>query len=240
MNRLFLLAIVGTLFFTACKDSDQPEQGKEPETPEKKQLGCVTGKITIFNTGSVTDAYVRLSLSENGDAIYSKLIASNGDYTIDNVEEGTYFFRVYKQDFVDELFDEAIRVQPKVLNGGNCRQMDWAITKLPPNLYIVEVNSETKITKLDFDNNEDRLYFQLYNNSATTYTWFTDFEDVKLTKKWLGTWNPISGTLKPNEAKIITITIDRTKLESGQNTARFLIDSDKGGGGELTITATAP
>ena len=48
------------------------------------------------------------------------------------------------------------------------------------------------------------------------------------------------GTLKPNEAENISITIDRSKLEIGKNTAKFLIDSDKGGGWELTISATRP
>ena len=119
--------------------------------------------------------------------------------------------------------------------------MDWAISKLPPNLYIVYVGTENKRDTLDFGMEENRLYFQIYNNSANTYTWFTDFEEVKLDKKWLGIMNPVTGTLYPNDKpEIIAVTIDRTKLVSGKNTAKFLIDSDRGGGGVLTVIATAP
>jgi hypothetical protein len=242
MNRLFLLTIIGALLLTACKDSDRSEQGKEPETPENKQLGCITGKITIFNTGSVTDAYVRLSLSREGEALYSGKIGSNGDYTIDNVKEGTYFLNVYKPGFVDTLFNKAISIQSKALNGDYCRPMDWAITKLPPSLYIVEVGTEKKINTLDFGISGNRLYFQIYNNSTNTYKWCTDFEEVKLDHEWLGTMTPIRGSLSPNDnPEIITLTIDRTKLQSGQpSSTQFLIKSDKSGGGVLTIIATAP
>jgi hypothetical protein len=245
MKNFFLLLVIGLLLSACDKDGKDLEQGQgngqEPEKPEISKLGCVTGKITIFNTGSVTDAYVRLSLSEKGEAIYSKLIATNGDYTIDNVEEGTYYFKVFKQGTVDILFHETIRVQPKELNDGKCRQMDWAISKLPPNLYIVEVGTENKIDTIDFGMSENRLYFQIYNNSENTYTWCTDFDEVKLDKKWLGAMNPTTGTLYPNDKpEIITITIDRTKLVSGKNTAKFLINSDKDGGGVLTIIAEVP
>jgi hypothetical protein len=240
MRKLYLLAMIvmcGILLFFAC---NKGEENPDSNQGQGQSEGCVTGKITIFNTGSIdeTHAYVRLSLSEKGEVIYSKLIQPSGDYTID-VKEGTYFFRVYKQDFVDTLFNETIKIQPKVLNGG-CRQMDWAISKLPPHLYLVEVNTENVIDTLDFGSYEDRLYFQIYNNSTNTYTWFTDFEDVKSTKKWLRSMSPISGTLNLNELVVITITIDRTMLDAGQNSTKFLIDSNKGGGGVLTVIATVP
>lgn len=233
MKNINLLVAIGVLLFSACNQGE-----KDKEQPDENTLGCVTGKITIYNTGSVIDAYVRFSLTKEGEAIYSELIDSDGDYTIDNVEEGTYFFRVYKQGFVDTLFIETISVQPKVQNGGYCRQMDWAITKLPPHLYVVEVNTENVINTLDFGNTEDRLHFQIYNNSENTYTWWSDFEDVKSTKKWLNSMTIPSSSLVPKETKNITITIDRTQLESGPNTAKILIDSDKGGGWVLSIIAT--
>lgn len=235
MKKIFVLIMIGMLLFAACeKDGKNTE-----EQPQNNKLGCITGKITIFNTGNATDAYVRLSASENGDALYSELIKSDGDYTINNVQEGLYFFRVYKQGFVDTLFNETIKILPKELNGGNCRKMDWAISKLPPHLYIVEVNTENVIHTLDFGSSDDRMYFQIYNNSENTYTWSTDFDDVKLTKKWLNTMNKTAGTLKQNSPENITITIDRTKLDAGKNTTKFLVDSDKGGGWELTVIATS-
>lgn len=241
MKKIFLFIVTGALLLSACDEGRKDTKLiEESEQTKDSELGCISGKITIFNTGNVTDAYVRLSLSENGDVIYSELIAANGDYTIDKIKEGRYFFRVFKAGFVDTLFNETIKIQPKVFNNGNCRQMDWAISKLPPNLYIVEVNSETRINTLDFGNHEDRLYFQIYNNSANTYTWFTDFDEVKLNKGWLTAMSPVSGTLSPNKAAIIMITIDRHKLEPGTNSAKFLIDSNNGGGGVLTITATTP
>jgi hypothetical protein len=234
MKKRFVLAMISMFLFTTCnKDGKNTEE----EQLEDNKLGCITGKITIFNTGSVTDAYVRLSTSESGNALYSGQI-KDGDYTINNVQEGTYFFRVYKQGFVDTLFNETIKILPKELNSGSCRRMDWAISKLPPHLYVVEVNSENVIHTLDFGSSDDRLYFQIYNNSETIYTWSTDFDDVKLTKKWLNTMNKTSGILRLNDPENITITIDRTKLGTGKNTTKFLIDSDKGGGWELTVTAT--
>jgi len=245
MKRVFLLLAIGTLLFTSCKQPDQPEQERDPEAPSEPQppsdnRGCITGTITIFNTGELTDAFVRLYLYKGGEVIHSDRIDSRGHFTIDNVEEGTYFFGVYKQGTIDTLFNDAIRILPKVLNNDACRRMDWAISKLPPNLYIVEVGTENRINTLDFGTYEDRLYFQIYNNSAITYTWFTDFEEVKRSREWLGTMQPLGGTLQPNSAVIITLTIDRNKLDAGLNSARFLIDSDSGGGGVLTVTATIP
>lgn len=237
MKYIYMLMTIEILLFFAC-DKEKVDSTQV----EDASFGCITGKITIFNTGSVTDAYVQLSISENSDAIYSKLIASDGDYTIDNVEEGTYFFSVYKQGFIDTLFNEAIRIQPQVLNDGNCRQMDWAISSLPPHLYVVEVNTENVISTLDFGNSDDMLYFQIYNNSENTYKWWSNFEDVKLTREWLNTmtYSLDTVTLTPNETKNITLAIDRTNLNTGQNTANILIDSDNGGGWVLSIVAVAP
>ncbi len=240
MRKTFLLSVIGMLLFSACqkyKDEKPVEKPIEDQQPDDR-LGCITGKITIFNTGGTTDAYVQLLASKNGGAIYSKRLGTNGDYTIDNVSEGVYYFKVYKKNFVDTLFHETIRILPKAQNGGDCRSMDWAISKLPPHLYVVGVNTENVIHVLDFGESDERCYFQLYNNSETTYSWSTDFDEVRQTKRWLGSMNKVTGSLKPNETESISITIDRSGLEIGENTAKFLIDSDKGGGWELTISAT--
>jgi hypothetical protein len=242
MKRLLLLVIIGALLFSTCKKDEKctcTEQ--EQEQPGDNKLGCIEGKITFFNTGSVTDAYVMLSSIQEEGPFYRELIKSNGDYTIDNVEEGTYFFKVEKAGAEDNIFPETIKIEPKALNEGGCRKMDWAISKLPPHLYLVEVNTENVLDTIDFGSYGDRYYFQIYNNSANTYTWSTDFEEVKSSKKWLGTITPNAGTLKSNDNPVtVIITIDRTKLETGQNSAKFLINSDNGGAKVLTIIATTP
>lgn len=235
MKKMFMLAVIGMFLLPAC-EKDTKEEPMEEKQPDK--LGCITGKITIFNTGSSTDANVQLLTSKRGEIIYSKKIEANGDYTIDNVKEGIYYFKVYKKNFVDTLFPETIKILPKEQNGGDCRSMDWAISKLPPHLYVVEINTENVIHTLDFGSSEDRLYFQLYNNSETTYSWSTDFDEVKQTKRWLDKMDKKTGTLKPNDTESISITIDRSRLGIGNNTAKFLIDSDKGGAWELTVSAT--
>ena len=235
MRKIFTLAVSGMFLFLGCGE-DKGSAGQESEN----KLGCITGKITIFNTGSSTAAHVQLLISKNGEAIHRERIGRNGDYTIDNVEEGVYYFKVYKKNFVDTLFHETIRILPKEQNGGSCRNMDWVISMLPPRLYVLEVNTNNEIYTLDFGESDDQFYFQLYNNSDTTYSWSTDFDEVKQRKTWLDKIDKTMGTLKPNEAENISITIDRSKLEIGKNTAKFLIDSDKGGGWELTISATRP
>lgn len=235
MKIMFMLVVIGMLLLPACeKDKGTTEEEQQLEN----KLGCITGKITIFNTGNSTDAQVQLLTSKHGEIIYNKRIETNGDYTIDNVKEGIYYFKVYKKDFVDTLFPETIKILPKKQNGGDCRSMDWAISKLPPHLYVVEINTENVIYTLDFGESEERFYFQLYNNSETTYSWNTDFDEVKQSKAWLSKMDKKVGSLKPNETESISITIDRSKLERGKNTAKFLIDSDKGGAWELTVIAT--
>ena len=117
MRKIFTLAVSGMFLFLGCGE-DKGSAGQESEN----KLGCITGKITIFNTGSSTDAHVQLLISKNGEAIHSERIGRNGDYTIDNVEEGVYYFKVYKKNFVDTLFHETIRILPKEQNGGSCRK----------------------------------------------------------------------------------------------------------------------
>ncbi|MCM1041481.1 MAG: carboxypeptidase-like regulatory domain-containing protein [Bacteroides sp.] len=225
-------------FSVACNT----ETGKDKDRRFNDTHGCIRGTVTFFNTGEVTDAYVRLLLPGTQTAIYSCLINRTGNYRIDDVDTGHYEIRIFKQGFIDTVFPGMVYILPKSLTDGECWQMDCAISMLPPRMNLLEVNANIPLDTLDFGTTDTKLYFRIYNGSGHTCTWTSDFEDVKLQNNWLKSIDPPSGILKPNETGLVGIEIDRSIVgnsgfASGHKAAKFLIRSDNSGGCVLTVLA---
>lgn len=199
---------------------------------EKKELGCITGKVTFFNTGKVTDAYVRLMLPNTLEAIYSGRIGSKGDYKIDNVEPGTYIFKVYKVGFIDTIFPEVVRIMPAFQNGNECRQMDWAITMKTEPLQVLDVNTNKTLDTLNFGNSIDKLYFKIRNGNAFVCNWSSNFQDVRNSVCWLSTMSSLfGGSIDAYSEKVVCVEVRRSScyFMHGKYEAKFMIESNIGG-----------
>ena len=223
MKKVLLYLIVCFSLLACGKDSKQ------------KKCGCITGKVTFYNTGKVANAYVRLMQSETSEAIYSGKIGSMGNYNIDNIEPGSYIFKVYKMGFIDTIFPEKIRIQPAYQNDNKCRQMDWAImmpvVELKP-LRVLDVNTNMPVDTLNFGTTADRLYFKIRNDNNVACQWESDFWNVRSGAQWLSSMEPQSGSVNPYSEKVISVKITRNLSWSeprGEKAAVFKIESNMGG-----------
>lgn len=220
--------------FWACQEENKPN-----DIDKDSAYGCIMGTITFFNTGVVTDAYVRLLMPETFQTVYSSLLGQDGRYSIDNIDTGSYILKVYKSGFIDTIFPEAIHIYPKSLNKGECRQMDWAISKLPPRMNILYVNEDIPLDTLDFGTTDNRMYFRIYNGGSQTCIWSSDFKEVASipANGWLKSMSPSGGNIKPGEMQIVSVEINRIALsiDSGASGVKFLIQSDNSGGCVLTV-----
>lgn len=223
--KLLLGLIAFGCLFWAC------EEDKTEDKPADQ--GCITGKITFFNTESIVEAYVQLLSKENKEIVYSGLINNtSGDYKIDNVEPGSYRFRVFKLGFIDTVFSDAIQIKSKVSNDGECRQMDWAIWKRPSCLDVVDATGMALDT-LDYGASDDDISrsFNIFNNDSKPLNW-----KIRKTAEWISSVSEESGILKPGETKSIIVVINRKKLNVGENKTTMHIYSDDCGK-QLTVLA---
>lgn len=240
MRTFFGYALFFLLLFVFVSCENEARIGGTGNVSLDDIQGCISGKITFYNTGEVTDAYVRLLLPESQTAIYSCLINRFGDYEINNVDTGNYVIRIHKQGFVDTIFPGLVYILPKSLTGGECRKMDCAISMLPPRMQLLEVNTDTPLDTLDFGTTDTKLYFRIYNGSGQVCAWTSDFNEVRQQNKWLKVMSPMSGSVKPNETSLVSVEIDRERLDFGEmncKVAKFLIKSDHSGGCVLTVLA---
>lgn len=202
---------------------------KKKETEEK---GCITGTVTFFNTGSVTDAYVQLLLMEKDEVVYSSVINESGHYTIDNITPGSYRFKVYKKGFVDTVFAETVQILSSEKNQGECWSMAWTIMKLPPKLCIVDNEGQT-IDSLNYGSAVDDIArsFNIFNDASQTLRW-----EITKTAAWISSVSRDSGELRPGGTQAVIVTIDREGLKGGMNETTLHITSDAGSK-ELKVTA---
>ncbi|GHT32989.1 hypothetical protein FACS189434_06070 [Bacteroidia bacterium] len=229
MKKIILFTLIGVfVFLCTCSEKDEMPNNGNGQTEQSR--GCISGNITVYNTGNRIDAQVQV-LNKNKEEVGSP--ANINDFTF-KLDTGIYYLKVFKNGYIDTILQDPVRILP--LNG-DCQMIDRQIEFIPPSLRIVDVNTKEVIFSLDFggDNMEDRQFFMISNNSGNKYTWEI--------KNWIeyGWFVPseTTGELNPNENKIVSVKIDRNLLRKGLNTANLLIDSKglKNGGWVLTVTA---
>lgn len=220
INLWLLVCVFAATSMVSCKDKEEEEKG------------CITGTVTFFNTGSVTDAYVQLLLLEKNEVVYSGVINEMGCYTIDNIIPASYRFRVYKKGFVDTVFSETVQILSTEKNQGECWGLDWTIMKLPPRLSIVDNNGES-VDSLNYGSAVDDVArsFNIFNDASHTLHW-----EITKTAAWISSISRDSGELRPGGTQAVIVAIDRDKLQSGMNETTLHITSDAGSK-ELKVTA---
>ena len=134
---------------------------------------------------------------------------------------------ITKTGYLDGV-SHTIEVKP-----GQQAKGDVQIEKLPPALKVVDDNRQ-EISTLDFGSAIDDVArsFSLFNDGTESLEW-----QITVTADWIKSVSKIEGVLSAGATQSLIVTIDRTKLNSGENATTAHITSNNGSK-QLTIIAT--
>lgn len=202
-----LLLVCG--IYQACAPEDLP--------------GSIYGTVVDKATGEpIKSAGVELSPSG-----LKTVTGSEGQFEFTELTPGKYTLIITKTGYVDGV-SGTIEVKP-----GQQAKGDVQIEKLPPALKVVDDNRQ-EISTLDFGSAIDDVArsFSLFNDGTESLEW-----QITVTADWIKSVSKIEGVLSAGATQSLIVTIDRTKLKSGENTTTAHITSNNGSK-QLTITAT--
>ncbi len=185
--------------------------------------GSIYGTVVDKTTGEpIKSAGVELSPSG-----LKTVTGSEGQFEFTELDPGKYTLIITKTGYVDGV-SGTIEVKP-----GQQAKGDVQIEKLPPALKVVDDNRQ-EISTLDFGSAIDDVArsFSLFNDGTESLEW-----QITVTADWIKSVSKIEGVLSAGTTQSLIVTIDRTKLNSGENTTTAHITSNNGSK-QLTITAT--
>ena len=211
MKKIIYLLVSVILFGGLC--SCAPE-----ELP-----GSIYGTVVDKATGEpIKSAGVELSPSG-----LKTVTGSEGQFEFTELDPGKYTLIITKTGYMDGV-SHTIEVKP-----GQQAKGDVQIEKLPPALKVVDDNRQ-EISTLDFGSAIDDVArsFSLFNDGTESLEW-----QITITADWIKSVSKIEGVLSAGATQSLIVTIDRTKLKSGENTTTAHITSNNGSK-QLTITAT--
>lgn len=211
--KKILYLLVGIVLFGGLYYSCAPE-----ELP-----GSIYGTVVDKATGEpIKSAGVELSPSG-----LKTVTGSEGQFEFTELDPGKYTLIITKTGYVDGV-SGTIEVKP-----GQQAKGDVQIEKLPPALKVVDDNRQ-EISTLDFGSAIDDVArsFSLFNDGTESLEW-----QITVTADWIKSVSKIEGVLSAGATQSLIVTIDRTKLKSGENTTTAHITSNNGSK-QLTITAT--
>ena len=205
---LFALLLVCGIY-QACAPEDLP--------------GSIYGTVVDKATGEpIKSAGVELSPSG-----LKTVTGSEGQFEFTELDPGKYTLIITKTGYVDGV-SGTIEVKP-----GQQAKGDVQIEKLPPALKVVDDNRK-EIDTLDFGSSIDDIArsFSIFNDGTESLEW-----QMTTTAEWIKSVSKKEGVLSAGATQSLIVTIDRTKLNSGENTTTAHITSNNGSK-QLTITAT--
>ena len=188
--------------------------------------GSIYGTVVDKATGEpIKSAGVELSPSG-----LKTVTGSEGQFEFTELAPGKYTLIVTKTGYIMDGKNHTIEVKP-----GQQSKGDVQIEKLPPALKVVDDNRQ-EINTLDFGSAIDDVArsFSLFNDGTESLEW-----QITVTADWIKSVSKIEGVLSAGATQSLIVTIDRTKLKSGENTTTAHITSNNGSK-QLTITATGP
>ena len=191
-------------------------------TPEELP-GSIYGVVADKATGEpIKSAGVELSPSG-----LKTITGSEGQFEFTELDPGKYTLLITKTGYLDGV-SSTIEVK-----AGQQAKGDVQMEKLPPALKVVNDNRE-EISTLDFGSAIDDVArsFSLFNDGTESLEW-----QITVTADWIKSVSKIEGVLSAGATQSLIVTIDRTKLKSGENTTTVHITSNNGSK-QLTITAT--
>ena len=184
--------------------------------------GCIQGTITDETTGGAI-AQANIELFPNG---LKTITDTKGNFEFTKLEAGSYVIRVTKEGYADVVSNAIDVVDNQSTN------------------VTVQMKSSTPLLEVVNDNNQkiDSLYFgkedydillsiSIWNSGSSSLEWA-----VICPAPWIQSISKESGVLAANSKQSVTITIDREKLNNGENTSVLYITSN-GGNKTLKIIA---
>lgn len=207
MKRLYFalqVLILGMTLF-GCTDKEIVDEGQ----------GSIYGVVTDFATGEPI-ANANVQLRPSGE---TTLTGYDGMYEFLDIQEGKFSITVSKAEYTDLIDDYVISVK----NGRRMRR-DVQIKKMPTYIRLTDMVGND-ISSLDFgsDVSTNILSFNIYNNSTAKIT-------CQVTKScdWITLVSPESCSISPGQNVMITVQIDRSKLDAGNNEEYLYVTSNNG------------
>ncbi|GHT49011.1 hypothetical protein AGMMS49982_01480 [Bacteroidia bacterium] len=187
------------------------------------QVGGIYGAITDKATGELIKT-AGVQLDPGG---IKTVTGSEGQYQFDDLASGTYSLTVTKTGYKD-LVGYSITVE-----SGKTAKGDAQIEKLPAALRTTN-SAGQDITELDLGESAGVITanFNIFNDGVATLEW-----DITESSEWITGVSKTEGVLQPGKTQGIVVTIDRDKLDGGENTTKLYINSNDGSK-EMTVKAT--
>lgn len=185
--------------------------------------GSIYGTVVDKATGEpIKSAGVELSPSG-----LKTVTGSEGEFEFTELTPGKYTLIITKTGYIDGV-SHTIEVKP-----GQQAKGDVQIEKLPPALKVVDDNRQ-EISTLDFGSAIDDVArsFSIFNDGTESLEW-----QITATADWIKSISKTEGVLSEGATQSLIITIDRTKLSSGENKTTIHITSNSGNK-QLVVTAT--
>lgn len=163
------------------------------DDPDIDLNGTIIGKVSNALTG---DPIAAATVSLSGLETKSETIGSDGLYRFENLVTGTYTITVAHAGYDENSVE--ISLQP-----GEVAEGDIALSPITP----IEITP----SQLDFSTAFSDKQLTISNNSGAAINY-----EIQLTSEWI-TLNKSGGTLESLTQDLLSVTIDRTKLNEGNS-----------------------
>ena len=176
--------------------------------------GSIYGTVVDKATGEpIKSAGVELS-----PVGLKTVTGSEGQFEFTELDPDKYTLLVTKTGYMAGV-SHTIEVKP-----GQQVKGDLQIEKMPPALKVVDGNRK-EIDTLDFGSSIDDVArsFSIFNDGTESLEW-----QITTTAEWIKSVSKAEGVLSAGATQSLIITIDRTKLGSGENKTTVHITSNNG------------
>ena len=190
--------------------------------PDVELPGSIYGVVADKATGEpIKSAGVELSPSG-----LKTITGSEGQFEFTELDPGKYTLLITKTGYLDGV-SSTIEVK-----AGQQAKGDVQMEQIPPALKVVDENN-ADLLELHFGDAEADIArsFNIYNDGAEKLSW-----EIVKTAVWIDSISKTSGDVSPNGKQPIVVTIDRNKLEEGENKTTLQITSSNGSK-SLTVIA---
>ena len=190
--------------------------------PDVELPGSIYGVVADKATGEpIKSAGVELSPSG-----LKTITGSEGQFEFTELDPGKYTLLITKTGYIDGV-SSTIEVK-----AGQQAKGDVQMEQIPPALKVVDENN-ADLLELHFGDAEADIArsFNIYNDGAEKLSW-----EIVKTAVWIDSISKTSGDVSPNGKQPIVVTIDRDKLEEGENKTTLQITSSNGSK-SLTVIA---
>ena len=190
--------------------------------PDVELPGSIYGVVADKATGEPIKS-AGVELSPGG---LKTITGSEGQFEFTELDPGKYTILVTKTGYIDGV-SSTIEVK-----AGQQAKGDIQIEQIPPALKVVDEKNQ-ELAELNFGDAEADVArsFNIYNDGAEKLSW-----EIVKTAVWIDSISKVAGELQPNAKQAVVITIDRNKLEEGENKTTLQITSSNGSK-SLTVIA---